>query len=331
MTQNKNEKYQSKTDNNIIHSKQLQPNNNLNSKLLYSRIRKNGTIDKKLKILTIHNNSIGTNFFFNPLKNSKKEISTFTMDKNKIKIKGNMNVTPDSKRLLRSNGSNHGIKITKDIKNNNVKNMQMINYKDKNDGEEENITERKTIDLTKKNIIKLDNSIKRKSQKDIIHQNQNKNPMKKKDLNTIINNKNKKIKYNIIRNTIIHKNKKQENQEINDDKEINKVDNNKDNEEENNENNKDIKEKEKEEIYNEDNYSYQKSEDVEDSEESEESEEDNEESNEEENSESKEEGKISEDIIIKDTNNNDDNNNLKEENDINDKKEENEEIIQIMK
>ena len=41
-----------------------------NESLLYRRLKKNQTVDKKYQLLSVHNSSIGRNFFFNPLKNN---------------------------------------------------------------------------------------------------------------------------------------------------------------------------------------------------------------------------------------------------------------------
>ena len=114
---------------------------------------------KKFKVLSVHNNSIESNFFFNPLKSNKNDISSYIIDKNRIKKKLKSDIIPDAKRIMRNSESNHGIRITKELKINNMKNTQ-INNNNKIDNKLDNITERKKIDLIKKNSINIDNKMR---------------------------------------------------------------------------------------------------------------------------------------------------------------------------
>lgn len=122
-----------------------------NESLLYRRLKKNQTVDKKYQLLSVHNSSIGRNFFFNPLKNNlNNDLYSYTSSKDKIDINSYL------KNIRNNNTSIHEIKTTKNVplmkyidrKDNNIINLDRFNNK----------TDRAKIDSIKKNLINYGNT-----------------------------------------------------------------------------------------------------------------------------------------------------------------------------
>ena len=98
-----------------------------NDNLLYQRLKRNETMVKKFRLSSIHNSSLGRNFFFNPLeKNLKNDISSFSKTINQSKEKNNIN----KKYNIRQSASNSGLSIVIEPKKNTL-NGSTINYKDR--------------------------------------------------------------------------------------------------------------------------------------------------------------------------------------------------------
>ena len=177
-----------------------------NDNLFKSRLKKNINKEKKLSILSFNNSAIGSNFFFNPLKNKNKiknEVSSHNYEENKSQDKISLN--PNKKQILINSGTNHEIKITNEYKNN-INKTKVINRKNRNKNELkliENIkSERLKIIPFKNYSIQIDNK-----------KIENKTLNSKNDINNLINPKNNKMKYKTIKNEVKDEYNKNEIQE----------------------------------------------------------------------------------------------------------------------
>ena len=160
-----------------------------NANMLNYRLKKNRQMDKRYRLLSVNNSSIGKNFFFVPFNYSNKnyEFSSNSNNLNKAKEK----INKDNNNILRNSKSYYGLKTSSDLKN---FNDSKINYKDRR-GKKLNLmdnkTERKTFDLTKKNIIRIGTKIKKKEEKinrtNFRINNQNQSNINNDELKNILN------------------------------------------------------------------------------------------------------------------------------------------------
>ena len=165
-----------------------------NIRILNRHLKKNLELNKNKRILSLNNSFVTSNFFFNPLKYNfkKNEISTYNNKTPKSNNSFIYNFGRNSN--LKSNTDNHAIKITNESKNDNVNNTRLISRKNnkvyllnKNDEKIEKENFQNKINLDKYTKIKDNNS--------------NRN-----EINTLLNHKNNKIMYRIIKKEIKEKN-----------------------------------------------------------------------------------------------------------------------------
>ena len=131
---------------------------NSSRSLLYRRLKRNPTMDRKYKILSVHNSSIGRNFFFNPFQNSLgKDIYSYSKHLNLNNSKDKIDINNYLKHI-KNNNSFHGIRNIHNLNKNNIDSI--MKYKDRRDNKLINLdrfdnkTDRGKIDSIKKNIFK---------------------------------------------------------------------------------------------------------------------------------------------------------------------------------
>ena len=189
--------------------------------IIKQRMKKNVTMDKKFRILSMNSSSMEKNFFYNPLKKNQKrinDISYYTKNINKAKENHyNLYISNNQNIIMRNSDFNNDIKVITEFKKDKDKtiNSYNSNYKDikKNNYKKNEIN----IVIPKKRLIKIVNS-KFINNKNVKDQNKSNN-INKKEIKEIKHYKisanyiNKNIINNIIRNDFKNKNKKEENHE----------------------------------------------------------------------------------------------------------------------
>ena len=266
-----------KTDDDF--SSKLKNGKNYDNELYNSKLKKNGIKEKKYRMTSLNNSSFVKNFFFNPLKNNLNNYEYSSNTNNNINKEKEKRRQDNNSQILKNSKSYIGLRIKTDNKN--KINDSKVNYRERRRNELDNKTERKTVNLTKKNIIRIGVKKEKKNGEKINCTNNkvnipNKSNINKDEIKILLKNlMDRKEKYNTY-----NKEKKEEIEKKNNSQNSEKKSDNSINENENK------KEKEKEEIT-------KKDEEI---------------NGEKENSESKEEEEAK-DIIIK----NENNNNSKEE------------------
>ena len=194
-------------NNDIYSPNTLNPIKELNRGNINSyRLRKNDGMSHR-KLLSVNNSSIGSNFFFNPLKqnNFMTEINDTTRNKDKSKDKDTMNKSPNitsqnnKNNYLRNNEFYKDIKVSNTITNTNTNSK--VNYRDRRqDKKENNIINR----------IKVNQKFKRKIEDKYLKGNFKliPNKMKLEDIKKILRNKNKEIEHEEEKNSEKEKNTK---------------------------------------------------------------------------------------------------------------------------
>ena len=152
-----------------------------NSNLLLNRLKRNETIDKKLRILTIYSSTMGQHFFYNPQKSS---INNPNLSKNISSYMQNLNKSKDytEQKTMRKSASNSGIRITRERKNK-IKMGSKLNYKDRR-------LESRTVRIKKAEIINdlnKDNNNDNKNEQNTDKKNEEKNLEKNKEETNIEN------------------------------------------------------------------------------------------------------------------------------------------------
>ena len=194
-------------NNDIYSPNTLNPIKELNRGNINSyRLRKNDGMSHR-KLLSVNNSSIGSNFFFNPLKqnNFMTEINDTTRNKDKSKDKDTMNKSPNitsqnnKNNYLRNNEFYKDIKVSNTITNTNTNSK--VNYRDRRqDKKENNIINR----------IKVNQKFKRKIEDKYLKGNFKliPNKMKLEDIKKILKNKNKEKEHEEEKNSEKEKNTK---------------------------------------------------------------------------------------------------------------------------